>query len=143
MPKLADTLWALWPPPQPPVRGTSFFLMEKGYFDDMTELNVEGQELMKPKLRPGGAATSEACQKQDRRLDVAVAARFAWPRPAFGAPRAVGPRPGAVAQAVRSKAVPESYMITGCCMPWLRITTADIDGENPFQVTLLGICDTS
>ena len=68
MPKLADALLcALSKPSRPPL--SSFFLMEKGYFDDMTELNVQGQELMKPKLRPGGADTSEACQKQDRRWE--------------------------------------------------------------------------
>lgn len=42
--------------------------LEQGYFDDLTVMNEEGHELMKPKLRPGGADTSEDCQKEDRLL---------------------------------------------------------------------------
>ncbi|CAJ1354590.1 unnamed protein product [Effrenium voratum] len=60
--------WHPLPLPRARARGMSFFLMQKGYFDDMAEFNKEGHALGKPKTRPGGADMSEDCKKEDRLL---------------------------------------------------------------------------
>eukprot|EP00434_Breviolum_minutum_P032879 symbB.v1.2.029080.t1/scaffold3138.1/size62594/3 len=82
---------------------SSYFPMEKGYFDDMTELNAEGHALQKPKLRPGGADMSEDCKKEDRLLT------------------ARQERLESDLNTLRKQFEPKL------------ITVADIDGENPFQ----------
>eukprot|EP00435_Cladocopium_sp_Y103_P034440 s2088_g8.t2 len=84
---------------------SSYFPMQKGYFDDLTELNTEGHALQKPKLRPGGADMSDECKNADRLLTK------------------------------RQERLEEDLdKLRGQFEPKL-ITVADIDGENPFQAT--------
>lgn len=84
---------------------SSYFPMQKGYFDDLTELNTEGHALQKPKLRPGGADMSDECKNTDRLLTK------------------------------RQERLEEDLdKLRGQFEPKM-ITVADIDGENPFQTT--------